>query len=737
VSAATRHRAFVALRLGVSLALLAWLLGRAGLRSIGDVLAHADRGWLLTGVALGLASTTVQATQWHALLGAVGLRRTWLRSLRLVYVGYGFNTVLPSAVGGDVVRAVAVAEHPEERSPAAASVVLQRLCNFPGMIALLAVGLLASLADPFAGRMRPVAGIAAGAGLLIIVVAFSPLLGRLGRLRAMQRSRASRAVASLLARLDAVRTRPRVLGAAALRGTTFWTLQVLSQVCFMHAVGISAGLGYSAVVVTAVNLATLLPISINGYGVRESGYTAFLAVPGLASNAQAVAAGFLLAAQTLLWGLIGVACWAAPRLRGNAARTAAVVSAGVVLAGCGHGGPQNVTVAVAGAHTVADAPGGLGPVVAVADVPVTIDPVLFKGRVQVLTVSVIPGSHVTKGQALFSIDPAALQANADIVAAGLSAAQAAVTKEQTAINTADAQRSQATGIQAQIAALQRAIAGDQANIAAALASPPTPLPSGGATPPNTLLLQAQRQLNSDEAALGSAQGQLSSLLAQSSAVVAGGAQTVANLQGQVSIDQQLLSIAQGGSSSIGAPIEGDVVAVNVLPGQAATPGVPLVEIVDPSKLRATAKFPISEQSLVVPGAKAALTFSALPGAQLQGSVVSVIPVTSDGLTFQAVVEAGNPDHKVLPGLTAAVSVAASVQAAVAVPRLCVLDIDQNPYAYVVDAGNVAHRRTVQVGAVDADNVQVTSGLNAGDRCVVNGAQLLEDGSKVTVTATRA
>jgi hypothetical protein len=83
----------------------------------------------------------------------------------------------------------------------------------------------------------------------------------------------------------------------------------------MHAVGISPNLGYAAVVVTTVNLATLLPISINGYGLRESGYTAFLAVQGLATTAQALAASFLLAGQMLLWGLIGVGAWMAPRLR--------------------------------------------------------------------------------------------------------------------------------------------------------------------------------------------------------------------------------------------------------------------------------------------------------------------------------------------------------------------------------------------------------------------------------------
>lgn len=424
-------------------------------------------------------------------------------------------------------------------------------------------------------------------------------------------------------------------------------------------------------------------------------------------------------------------------------RTAALavvvaVSAGVLLSGCGKGGAIKVVVAVAGPHPVADAPGGLGPVVAVADVPVTVDPVLVKGRVQVLTVTVIPGTHVTKGTPLFTIDPAALQANADALAAQLQAAQAAVAREQTLVDAAAGQSQQAAGLQAQIAALQLAIASDQANVEAAKSNPPPPPPGGGAPPPNTALITAQHQLNRDEAELAAVQGQLNALLASSAATAAGGAQTIASLQGQVSVDQQLLAIANGASPVISAPIDGDVVAVNVLPGQGATPGVPLVEIVDPSKLRVTAKFPLSEQALVVPGASATLTFSALPGVSLKGTVVTVIPVTADGLTFEAVVEADNATsgRRVLPGLTASVSVAATVQATVAVPRLCVLDIDQNPYVFTVDKARVAHRRTVQVGAADADYVEITAGLSSGDRCVVNGTQFLEDNGKVDVTATR-
>lgn len=304
-----KGRILTAAKVVLSLGLLGWLLAHAGLRTIGGVIAGADRRWLIAGIALGFVATFIQTTQWHSLLGTLGMRRSRLRCLRLVYVGYAFTAVLPSAVGGDVVRAALVAEKPSERVDGAASVVLQRVCNFPGMMTLLAVGFVLTVNEADASRVRLAGILGFGCGFAILVVAMSPLLGWISRRRLLQRHGLARATAKLFSQLDAFRGRRRELLAASGRGTTFWSISVLSQWCFMHAVGIPAGIGLAAIVVTTVNLMTLLPISINGYGVREGGYTAFLAVGSLASPAQALATSFCVAAQTLLWGLVGIFAW--------------------------------------------------------------------------------------------------------------------------------------------------------------------------------------------------------------------------------------------------------------------------------------------------------------------------------------------------------------------------------------------------------------------------------------------
>jgi uncharacterized membrane protein YbhN (UPF0104 family) len=299
-------RAATLLKVAVSAGILTLIVRNTGIVSILRTIANADPWWLLLGLALGILASLVQVSQWWALLRANGLPRTWRRCLRLEWASNAFDAVLPSSVGGDVHRAVKASERPDERARAAATVVLRRLCNFPGMIVLMAAGLLGSLGLRYSGRVAPyaLAGIVGGvAGMLVCA---SPLLGWFSRHPALQRRKPGRAVAQLLGALHQFRGQRRDLVLAFLRGGLFWLFVVFSQWCYMRAVGVHAEIIYAAVVVPATSALAMLPISLGGFGVREGGFSAFLAVGGLATTSQGVAVGLCVTGQTLLFGLVGL-----------------------------------------------------------------------------------------------------------------------------------------------------------------------------------------------------------------------------------------------------------------------------------------------------------------------------------------------------------------------------------------------------------------------------------------------
>jgi uncharacterized membrane protein YbhN (UPF0104 family) len=153
-----------------------------------------------------------------------------------------------------------------------------------------------------------VALLGAALGLAIVGITLSPLIGRVAASRRLARLPGWKPLSTSLQVLDGFRSQRPELAAATARGALFWTLTVLNQWAFIRAMGIHPSLAYTALVVTLVNLATMLPLSINGFGAREGGYIALLAGTGLATTAQAAAVGLLISGQSLLFGLIGAGC---------------------------------------------------------------------------------------------------------------------------------------------------------------------------------------------------------------------------------------------------------------------------------------------------------------------------------------------------------------------------------------------------------------------------------------------
>jgi len=321
VAARLRRALVPAAKLTVSVGLLAFLLHKAGLPALASAARSASLPWIVLALVLGLLATAAQTGQWRALLRAIGMPRSWLRCLRLVFVGNTFNTILPSSIGGDVVRAAMVADAPDERVSALTTVVLQRLCNFPGMIVIMGAGVLLTLGNHEADRARPIATLGVVAGVAGLVICTTPLLGWLAQRRLVHVVRLN----GVLQKLHDFRVERRVLLLASGRGTAFWSLTVLNQWAFMHAVGIPISIPYAAVVATTVNAITMLPISINGYGVRDGGFVALLA--GLVAPSAALAASFCLAGQSLLWALIGLPFAVTNRRRATPSAVATVAAA--------------------------------------------------------------------------------------------------------------------------------------------------------------------------------------------------------------------------------------------------------------------------------------------------------------------------------------------------------------------------------------------------------------------------
>lgn len=125
------------LKLGVTVALLAWLLRRP---EIADGLLRPQRlhgGWLAAGVLCGGLSQVFAALRWRAALGAGGLSAPFSVLLRLTLAGAAAGYLSIGSLGNDAVRlALAARRFPRKKAALAASIGLDHLSAFPGFVLL-------------------------------------------------------------------------------------------------------------------------------------------------------------------------------------------------------------------------------------------------------------------------------------------------------------------------------------------------------------------------------------------------------------------------------------------------------------------------------------------------------------------------------------------------------------------------------------------------------------------------
>jgi RND family efflux transporter MFP subunit len=194
--------------------------------------------------------------------------------------------------------------------------------------------------------------------------------------------------------------------------------------------------------------------------------------------------------------------------------------------------------------------------------------------------------------------------------------------------------------------------------------------------------------------------------------------------------------AQLSYSEIRSPISGVVTDRPLYPGEMATAGTPLLTVMDLSHVIAKAHIPQAEAALLKIGDKATITAASL-SEPLPGKVAVVSPALDpNSTTVEVWVDAANPHGELKPGTSVSISmVARTIPNALTVPANAVLtEPDGSTSVMVIGDDSRAHQRDVKTGVRQEGQVQIVSGLKAGERVVTSGAYGLPDNTRVQLQA---
>lgn len=192
--------------------------------------------------------------------------------------------------------------------------------------------------------------------------------------------------------------------------------------------------------------------------------------------------------------------------------------------------------------------------------------------------------------------------------------------------------------------------------------------------------------------------------------------------------------AQLSYAEIRSPISGVVTDRPVYAGEMASPGSPLLTVMDVSRVVARANLPQSEAAALKVGNEATITQTGA-SEETPAKVIVVSPAADPNTTtVQVWVQAENPGERLKPGVTVHVSIVAAILSkVVVVPAEAILPGSEGGSSVmVVGADSVAHEHKVQVGVREPDKVQIVSGVSSGERVVTVGGVGLQDGAKVRV-----
>jgi RND family efflux transporter MFP subunit len=164
---------------------------------------------------------------------------------------------------------------------------------------------------------------------------------------------------------------------------------------------------------------------------------------------------------------------------------------------------------------------------------------------------------------------------------------------------------------------------------------------------------------------------------------------------------------------IRAPFSGLVTAKYVNSGALAAPGAPLLRIEDTQQLELDIQMNESSMSRLHVGDPVQVTLRGAPA--FTARVREVVPV-ADPAAHTVTVKIGlTPTQQMVSGMTASVLVPTGEGNAITIPQSSVRSRGQMDSVLALDNNSVAQLRYVQLGPAVGDRVQVTSGVEAGDR----------------------
>lgn len=305
----TKRHAIGAIKLIVSFALISYLVSIVDIGQTVSRLLTADLRYIAVALLLLVFQVAISAGKWKLILRSDAVHAPYLLLLKSNFIGNFFSLFLPSSFGGDVYRVISVTSVNRKLGKTTSSVLFDRAT---GLFALLSIALLAYVALP--GRSYD--WLALSIYFIGIGAFFYCTSDSIVNYFRNHRYGLVRKGSAIAASFQTYRNDYRTLWKVLCIALVFQFMIVVINQLYSSALGIDIPFSKLLVIVPLVYLTEVLPVSINGIGVRDSAFVYFFVLMGHTKE-EGLAIALLVLSMRYVSGLIGGSVLLTSVLRGN------------------------------------------------------------------------------------------------------------------------------------------------------------------------------------------------------------------------------------------------------------------------------------------------------------------------------------------------------------------------------------------------------------------------------------
>jgi uncharacterized protein (TIRG00374 family) len=283
-------------RITASAALLALIVNFVDFGKTLESLGAIKLSYLVIPVILSLLQTALSSYKWKIILSIEGVLIWFLYLFKTYLIGNFVTLFFPSSFGGDVYRIAAVKRKTSDFSLSASSVIFDRATGLYAMLLVAASGSFALLDTKISVALL----------VIVLVAPFLALLFTHRKLELFFKKRKSRLIKGVGRIISSQRKfilSPNIFAIIFL-AIFFQSMAVVINYVYCKALSVEITFFQLWAIIPLIYLTDVIPLSINGIGIRDSAYVFFFTLLGYPAE-QALAVSITLISMRYFLGLIG------------------------------------------------------------------------------------------------------------------------------------------------------------------------------------------------------------------------------------------------------------------------------------------------------------------------------------------------------------------------------------------------------------------------------------------------